>query len=102
VKRVHSAANLAEAQLIADLLARHGIEATVLNANASSIAGELPIDSALPQVWVANPAQAANARQAIETFIHARPGPPVACPRCGEENPGSFDLCWSCGSDLGR
>lgn len=25
----------------------------------------------------------------------------VICPACAETNPGNFDICWSCGADLG-
>ena len=84
-----------------DLLSQHGIRARVLNANASSIMGELPIEAALPQVWVDDTREAERARALIEAYQRApRAGPPVTCPRCGEENPGSFDLCWSCGTGL--
>ena len=24
----------------------------------------------------------------------------VKCPACGEMNPGNFDVCWSCGSEM--
>ena len=24
----------------------------------------------------------------------------VECPGCREENPGNFELCWSCGEDI--
>jgi hypothetical protein len=55
----------------------------------------------LPQVWVENPNDAARARELIEEFLRpASSGPPVICPKCGEENPASFDLCWSCGAGL--
>jgi hypothetical protein len=65
------------------------------------VAGELPIDATLPQIWVEDDAQAGRARQLIGEFLRPAPGrPPVKCPKCGEENPGSFDLCWHCGSDL--
>ena len=65
------------------------------------MAGELPLDAALPQLWVEDPADAARARSLIEAF--ARAGVPtgvVRCPKCGEENPASFDLCWKCGTGL--
>lgn len=26
----------------------------------------------------------------------------VLCPACGETNPGNFDMCWACGSELGN
>jgi len=92
---------LPEAHLIRDALAHHGIVAHVFNANASSIAGELPLDAALPQVWVENPAHAARAREVVTAYLRRPPlGPPVRCRACGEENPSSFDFCWRCGNDL--
>lgn len=103
MKKILSAANLPEAILLVDLLSQHGIRAHVLNANASSIAGELPIDAALPQLWVDDPSRAARAREVIDTYFRTRHlGPPVTCPKCGEENPSSFDLCWACGTGLER
>ncbi len=102
MKRVHAAANLPIAHLLVDLLARHGIRARVFNANASSIAGELPVDSSLPQVWVDDARDAERARGLIDAFQRAPAGPSVQCPKCGEENPSSFDLCWACGTGLER
>lgn len=79
------------------------MRARIFNANASSLAGELPIDAALPQVWVDDARDAERARALIVAFLAPAPaGPPVACPACGEENPLSFDLCWSCGAGLER
>lgn len=101
MKRVHLAANLPEAHLLVDLLADRGIRARVLNANASSIAGELPIDAALPQVWVDDPEDAARAREVIDSFVRHVPSTTTRkCAACGEDNPASFDLCWSCGAGL--
>lgn len=78
-----------------------GIRARLFNTHASSIAGELPIDLSLPQVWVDDDEQAPRATQLIREFLQARPqGPSVICPRCGEDVPGSFELCWSCGAPL--
>ncbi len=101
MKRVHSASNLPEAHLLVDLLADRGIRARIFNANASSLAGELPIDAALPQVWVDDPADATRAREVIETFTRGAATTAVLnCPACGEDNPASFDLCWNCGAGL--
>jgi hypothetical protein len=103
VKRIHLATNLPEAHLLVDLLADRGIRARILNANASSIAGELPIDAALPQVWVDDPADAARAREVIESFMRRTPSSAtVKCAACGEDSPASFDLCWACGAGLER
>ena len=73
----------------------------MLNANASSLAGELPIEASLPQVWVEKDHDAARARELIDEYLRASPnGPPRRCPHCGEENPGTFETCWSCGRSL--
>ena len=100
MKRVHTAATLAEAHLLVDLLADRGIRARIFNANASSLAGELPIEAALPQVWVEDPSHAGRARALIDEFARLPTQPPRECPACHEDNPGSFDLCWSCGAGL--
>ena len=101
MKRVHAAANLPEAHLLVDLLADRGIRAQIFNANASSLAGELPIDAARPQLWVDDPADAARAREVIEEFTRGTASTAtLKCPACGEESPASFDLCWSCGAGL--
>lgn len=100
MKRVYNAANLPEAHILAGVLARRGIRARILNANASGAIGELPVDAAAPQLWLEDPRDEARARAIIEEFHSAPPGAPKRCPACGEENPGSFDLCWSCGESL--
>lgn len=101
MKRVHSAANLPEAHLLVDLLADRGIRARIFNANAASIAGELPIDAALPQVWVDDPADATRARAVIDAFTRIpASSATLKCPACGEDSPASFDLCWSCSAGL--
>jgi Putative prokaryotic signal transducing protein len=83
------------------LLAARGVRARIFNANASSLAGELPIEASLPQVWVEKPDDAPRARALIEEFVRSTSsGPSIICPKCGEENPPSFDLCWSCGTGL--
>jgi hypothetical protein len=101
MKRVYAASNLPEAHLLIDVLADRGIRARVFNAHASSLAGELPIEASLPQVWVENPADADRAREIIDGFTRSVPSQGyVKCPACHEENPSSFDVCWACGKGL--
>src|SRR5688500_11463837 len=101
MKRVHAASNLPEAHLLVGLLGQHGIAARIFNANASSLAGEIPVDQARPQVWVDDPAQFEAARRLIDQYLRTKPwSPPRKCPACGEESPGSFELCWACGAAL--
>jgi hypothetical protein len=100
LKRICNAANLPEAHILAGVLAQRGIRARILNANASGAIGELPVDAAAPQIWLEDPRDEVRARAIIEEFITAPAGTPKRCPACGEESPGSFDLCWSCGESL--
>ena len=101
MRRVFTAANLPEAQLLVDHLRGHGIVARVFNANASSLAGELPIDASLPQLWIEDDSRHQLARTLVDAWLRARQlGAPRDCPSCGEENPSSFETCWACGADL--
>src|SRR6185369_10266360 len=54
MKRVIQAPNLALATLWADLLRQGGFDTSVQRAYVSSIAGEIPPDLALPEVWIAD------------------------------------------------
>jgi hypothetical protein len=77
------------------------VRVRILNTHASSAAGELPIDAASPQLWVEKSDDAARAREIIDGYLKSTTsGPPVTCPKCGEENPPAFDLCWNCGAGL--
>jgi hypothetical protein len=74
----------------------------IFNANASSAMGEIPLDAALPQIWVENPAHAAFARSIVDEFLRKPSGAGGVrfCANCGEENPATFDFCWNCGAGL--
>jgi hypothetical protein len=59
------------------------------------------VDVARPQLWVDRDPDAALARELIERYVTASPqGPSRACPKCGEDNPPAFELCWHCGAAL--
>jgi hypothetical protein len=100
LKRVYNATNLPDAHIIAGYLADRGIRVRILNANASGVIGELPVDAAAPQLWVEDSRNAPRARELIDEFLRATSGPSRPCPACGEENPPAFEMCWSCGKGL--
>ena len=62
MKRLTTAPNLALATLWADLLSHAGIPTTVQRQYASSIAGEVPPDQTLPELWVQDADQLEQAR----------------------------------------
>jgi len=47
-----------------------------------------------------NPADAERARGFIDEYLRASSGPARCCGKCGEENPGAFEVCWNCREPL--
>jgi hypothetical protein len=99
VQRLTRAPNLALATLWADMLCSAGFTATVQRAYASSIAGELPPDQALPEVWVGDDAELEPARAALHQLRHPPPRH-WACAACAEVIDGPFEQCWNCGAAM--
>jgi hypothetical protein len=97
MKKLLQAPNLALATLWADQLGAAGIAASVQRAFASGIAGEIPPDQALPEVWVCDDADHARAEALLAEWRHL-PERRWACAQCGEIVEGPFEQCWNCGA----
>ena len=97
MRRLTSAPNLALATLWADLLCHAGVPTTVQRAYASSIAGEIPPDQTLPELWVEDENQWQQARTLLHELRHPRHRHWV-CPSCLEVIDGPFEQCWNCGT----
>ena len=99
MKRLLQAPNLALATLWADQLAAAGIATTVQRAYASGIAGHIPPDQSLPEVWVEDAEQYDSAQRLLEQWRHL-PARLWACPGCHEIVEGPFEQCWNCGAAM--
>lgn len=97
MKRVGQAPNLMIATLWVDMLVRDGLSASVQRAFASSIAGELPPDQALPEIWVADDTHHSRARQMLDD-LHNPPNWRWLCGNCAELVEAPFEQCWNCGA----
>jgi len=97
MKRLLQAPNLAIATLWSDMLCGAGIEASVQRAYASGIAGQIPPDQALPEIWVHDESQQPRAAALIEELRHL-PHRHWLCRGCGESVDGPFGQCWNCGA----
>ena len=95
MKRLQNAPNLALATLWADMLSGAGVPATVQRAWASSIAGELPPDQALPEIWLQDDTQFDLAQTLLWEWRHLQHHH-WACPTCCEIVEGPFEQCWNC------
>jgi hypothetical protein len=97
MKRLTTAPNLALATLWADLLTHAGVPTTVQRQYASSIAGEVPPDQTLPELWVADAEQFETAGRLLEELRNP-PNRRWKCQTCGELVDGPFEQCWRCGA----
>ena len=94
--RLTQAPNLFMATLWASALASSGIAATVQRQYLSSVAGELPPDQCLPEVWIDDAQQEAVAHDVLYQLQHAKQRR-WRC-GCGELVEGGFEQCWQCGA----
>ena len=101
MKRIYTAANLADAHLVRDLLQHAGIAVHIFNEYAMAALGDVPMGSACPQLWISQLHQEQHARAVIADY-EQRPAQTAIkhCPSCQESNPGEFELCWNCGAGL--
>ncbi len=102
MKRLYTASNRIDAWLLRDRLAHANLDSHVFNQHMQAIVGEVPPDVAGPQVWVDDDIW--MKASAVLAEFHAErassSGSRRQCQRCGEENPGNFELCWKCGGSL--
>lgn len=95
MRRVTQAPNVAIAVLWADTLCQAGMAATVQRQHLSSVAGELPPDQCLPEIWIDDDDRLADAKRLLAELEHV-PQRRWVC-ACGEVVEGGFESCWSCG-----
>jgi len=90
-----------QAYLVRDMLTQRGIKAQVFNEHMSSITGDIPPDVSMPQVWLDDDDDKPRALAALRDYYAAgkRDGS-LFCRDCSEENPETFEICWSCGATL--
>lgn len=98
MQRIAQAPNIAIAALWVDTLREAGIAASVQRQFLSSVAGEIPPDQCLPEIWVLHDEQQAAAR----TLLHELQTLPQRRWRCAcsELVEGGFESCWNCGRGM--
>jgi hypothetical protein len=93
---VHTAPNEATVRLVCDLLDSRGIRYRVNGASLVPLRGALPFGDAAITVEVLRDEDIEPARALLAELDDPNARAPWPCGRCGEENPGSFDVCWKC------
>lgn len=82
--------------LWADTLREAGVDVSVQRQFLTSVAGELPPDQCLPELWLRHDGQLDRARTLLDDLQHV-PQRDWRC-RCGERVEGGFEQCWACGA----
>ena len=86
------------------ILEAEGIPTLIRNEHltASGLA-DIPIPEFYPALCVMNDADYGAAVRLIRSHLDAdrqAEGIDVTCAKCGETNPGNFDICWNCNEPL--
>ena len=103
MKNIYSSQDTSRIKILCGLLADEGIKTTVLNEDIGEVAGIVPLDQAMPQVWLVNDEDEERALEIVERMdsgkaLESLVGEPWKCPRCGEAVEGQFTKCWKCGT----
>ena len=103
MRKVFTSMDLSETMLVRDAMLNHGIDAFTQNDHA----GHSPVPEFRPavEIWVTNDGDYDAARRLVASTLSVidskTEAPPWHCAACGSENPASFELCWSCGKQMG-
>jgi hypothetical protein len=104
MRKVFSSNEVSETALVNDALVQAGIKTTIQNEQSGRTA--VPGFRPPAEIWLVDDGDYEQARgivvSTIATLDNETEGEPWVCSRCGEENPPSFETCWSCGMDRGE
>ena len=85
---------------VKQLLDEHSIPCFIKNEYASGAMGELSPFDTCPEIWVTDDEWQSKAEQLIEQMQKdSKSQNNWCCSHCGENNAGTFELCWQCGCD---
>jgi hypothetical protein len=98
--RLTQAPNIAIATLWVDMLCQAGMPATLQRYYLGSVAGDLPPDQCLPEVWLTHDEQEPQARACCASCSTGSAAGSAVC-ACGETaEGGALDHCWACGRPM--
>ncbi len=100
MERVYTTQDLAMLSHLRNALAAQGIECVLRGQHLLGGVGELPPIECWPELWVLDDRQVTAAKLHIDTLfaMTVKEETPWTCAACGEECPGAFTDCWSCGA----
>jgi hypothetical protein len=102
MKRIFAYRDRAAVTILQGLLADEGVESVVQNENMAAVAGRVPFELAVPEIWVRDQDEE-RALQIVEQFETGELAAPAnaepwRCLACGQSIEGQFTACWKCGT----
>jgi len=103
MRKIFTANNPTEAELVRGILESAGIAAEVRGTDLWGARGEVPVTAdTAPSVWIEDDSRAEEAGALLADFNKDRPtiqsAPSWTCPQCHESIEGQFTECWKCGA----
>ncbi len=97
---IHTAEDLISIYHIKNLLETAGLESIIKNEVLSSIAGQIPMQSCWPELWLIDESKVALAQKIIaEIKAPEIKGEIWVCENCGEKHSVQFSACWNCNGE---
>ncbi len=98
---VYKHENKAILHLAKNLLELNAIECFIKNEHSASAGGNLGLSNAAAELWIMNANDTEKAVSIIDKEIsNVSLKPSWSCRQCGEENDGSFEVCWNCQGEI--
>ena len=94
--KIYTHQNLTLVGNASNLLQQAGISCEIRNQYTGGATGELSFVETWPELWI-NEQDLNQATQVLSTLGDDATARDWRCGKCGEENGGSFELCWQCG-----
>jgi hypothetical protein len=99
LKLVHTSEDRIYLYHLKNILEAQDIECVIKNDRLSSLAGEIPMLTVWPELWVKDNIKEKWAKEIIVDFEKAVDGGEIwTCENCGEEHGVQFKDCWNCQS----
>ncbi|MEX0738959.1 MAG: DUF2007 domain-containing protein [Pseudohongiella sp.] len=97
MKLIYTHDNIVVLHSVKNILALNGIESFVKNEHTIPVGANHGINNTFLELWLRDDRDDEKAAAIIESEIeNQNPKDAWTCSGCGEENDGSFDVCWKC------
>jgi hypothetical protein len=100
MKVIFSSPNLVEVSELKDMLDAAGIACFISNEASSRLAGGIPMNETIPELWIEDDSRLVEAEQIKRDWQAPPPAQGAAwtCSKCGEKLEAQFTSCWKCGT----